>query len=103
ARVANERRMRLMRCRKHHVRQLIFILWRQGDAVGHRTYIRNVEKSMVRRAVLWREPGSIHAEDHGQVLQGGVVYDAIISALQKGGINSANGVKTHRCHAAGKQ
>src|SRR5439155_8766655 len=63
----------------------------------------NVEKSMVRRAVLWREPGSIHAEDHGQVLQGGVVYDAIISALQKGGINSANGVKTHRCHAAGEQ
>ena len=48
-----------------------------------------VEQPVVGGAVVRRKAGAVHAERDGQVLQGDVVDDLIVGALQEGRINGA--------------
>ena len=57
----------------------------------------------MRRAVLRRKAGAVHAENHRQILQRHIMHDAIVSALQERGVNGADGMETHRRHARGEQ
>ena len=71
--------------------------------VRHAAQVGDVEQAVVRRAVLRRKPGAVHAEDHRQILQADVVNDAVVGALEEGGIDRAHRVEAHRRHAGGEQ
>ncbi len=55
---------------------------------------------MMRRTVLRRKAGAIHAENHGQILKRGVVHDTVVRALEEGRIDGTDGMVAHRGHAA---
>ena len=61
--------MLLMRGGEHHVRQFILVLGRHGDEVRHAAQIGDVEQAVMRRAVVGRKAGAVHAENHRQILQ----------------------------------
>ncbi len=103
ARVTNEGGVFSVCAGEHHVHELVLVLRRHGDDVRHTAQIGNVEHTVVRRAVVGRQSGTIHAKNDRQVLQRSIVDDAIVSALKKSGINRADGMKSHRRHAAGEQ
>ena len=88
---------------EHHVRQLVLVLGRHGDDVRHTVQVGDVEQAVVRRAVVGRQPGAVHAEDDRQVLQRDVVDDHVVRALQEGGVDGADGAETHGRHPGGKQ
>ena len=53
-------------------------------------------------AIVGGQTGAVHAEYHRQVLEGDIVHDAIVSALQEGGVNGADRMEPHRGHARGR-
>ena len=65
--------------------------------------IADVEKAVVRRAVVGGEASPIHAEDHRQVLQADIVHDGIEGALQKRGIDGAERFETLCGQPGGEQ
>ena len=94
--------MLLVRGGEHHVDQFILVLRRHGDDVRHAAQIGDVEQAVMRRAVVGGKPGAVHAENHRQILQAHVVMNAIVGALEEGGINRADRVEAHRRHAGGE-
>ena len=101
--IADRGGMPLLSGGEEHVHQLILVLGRHQDHVGHAAEIRNIVKPMMRGPVVGRQPRAVHAENHRQILQCGVVDDAIIGALQERRVNRAHGVETHRREPAGEE
>ena len=56
----------------------------------------------MRGAVISGKAGAIHAERHRQILQSHIVDDAIVGALEEGGVNCDNRPEIHSGHAGGK-
>ena len=52
------------------------------------TQIRDVEDAVMGRAVVTHKSGAVHAENHGQVLQGHVMFNHVIGALQERAVDS---------------
>ena len=82
--VANEGWMRLVGGGEHHIHQLILVFGRHGDDVGHTTEVGDIEKAVVGGPVLGRETCAVHAKDHWQILERGIVQNAIEGSLEEG-------------------
>ena len=54
------------------------------------------------RAVIGRQTGAVHTENHRQILQSHIMDDAVISALQEGRVNRHHRPVIHGRHAGGK-
>ena len=54
------------------------------------------------RAVIGRQAGAVHTENHRQILQGHIMDDAIISALEEGRVDCHHRPVIHGRHAGGK-
>src|SRR6185436_4778261 len=96
ARITNAGGMLLIRGREHHIHEFVLVLGRHDDEVRHATQETDVEQPMMSRAIVGGETGAVHAKDYWQILEGNIVNDAIVSALQKGRVNGADRMKSHR-------
>ena len=60
--------------------------------VGQAAEIGDIESACMGRAVSADKSRPVHGETHRKVLQGNVMHDLIVSALQEGGIDSDEGL-----------
>ncbi len=79
-----------------HVHQLVLILGLHDGDIRNAAQVREIEETVVRGPVVVRKPGAIHAENDRQVLQGHVVDDLVVGALQEGRVDG-----DHRLDALG--
>ena len=54
------------------------------------------------RSIIGRQTGSVHAENHRQILQSHIVNDTVIGALKKGRVNRHHRPEIHSRHSGGK-
>ena len=87
---------------EHHVRQFVFVGRGHADDIGQAAQVGDIKQAVMRRAVVGRETSAVHTEDHGQILQADVVMDAIVGALQEGGVNGDNRAEAHGGHTSGE-
>ncbi len=73
--------------RGNHVNQFGFVGRGHDDEVGQAAQIGEIEGAGMRRAVGADEAGAIDGETDGQILDGDVVDDLIVAALQECRIN----------------
>ena len=81
ARIANRDGAVVMQRREKHVGQLVFVARVEMDHVGDTAQIADVEKTVMRRAVIAREAAAVHAKHHIEFLQADVVNDLVERAL----------------------
>ena len=86
-----------------HVHELVFIARLHVDDAGDATEVGDVEEAMVRGAVITAEAATVHAQAHGQVLDGHVMHDHVERALHEGGVDGEEGLQATGGEAAGKQ
>ena len=72
----------------------IFIRWCQHRHVGNATREGNVEIARVRCAVRSDQPGPIQGEDDRQVLDGDVVDQLVVGALQESRVDRHDGLQS---------
>ena len=99
ARIPNEDRAVMLQRRPEHVHQFVLVFRRHQRGVRNAAPVGDVEQAVVRRAVVGRQSGAVHAENHVEVLQRHVVEDAIVGALQERRVNRADRMVAHRRHA----
>ena len=103
ARVADEHGRSRAEGGVEHVGELVLVLGLHDRGVGHAAQVGDVEEPVVRRAVLGREPGSVHAEGHRQALQADVVDDHVVGPLQEGRVDGADRPQAARGEAGGEE
>ncbi len=84
--------------RRHHVHQLGFVGRRHQHEAGQAAEIGDVEGAGMRRPVGADEAGAVDGEAHRQPLDGDVVHDLVVGALQEGRID-----RRERLEAFGRQ
>ena len=98
----DERSVARQLCRVHHATQLSLVHRRGYGYVGHGAQGCNVERSMVCGAVFANQTSAVQTQHHGEVEQGGIVYDVVVSPLCERAVNVAEGLQTVFRHAAGE-
>mmetsp|Transcript_8762 Transcript_8762/g.22364 ORF Transcript_8762/g.22364 Transcript_8762/m.22364 type:complete len:662 (-) Transcript_8762:306-2291(-) len=88
---------------RNGVQQLRLVAWRHQNDIRQASHVRRVECSDVRRAVGADEPGTVHREAHGQVLQAHVVHNLVVATLQERRVNCAERLETLARQAGGKR
>jgi hypothetical protein len=73
------------------------------DHVRDAAQVADVEKAVVRRAVVAGEAAAIHAEHDVEILQADIVDDLVEGALEEGGINRAERLVALGRHAGGEE
>ena len=86
----------------HHVGEFVFVAGRHENHFRNAAQVSDVEEAVVGGAIVAGEPGAIHAEEDGELLQGDVVDDGIECALEKRGIDGADGTIAARGHSGGE-
>ena len=98
-RIANRARSRQLEGGLHHVGQFILVLGSHQHDLRNPAQVADVKQSMMRGAVVAREPGAIHAKQHRQLLQANVMHNGIEAPLQKCRVNGANRTESPGSHA----
>ena len=84
--------------RVHHSSELTFVHRRAQREVGNGTQSGNVEHAMMRRSVLAYKSGAVETEYNGEIKDGCIVYDIVISTLCEGTVYVAERHKSVLCH-----
>jgi hypothetical protein len=95
ARITDEHRAVKLLSRPKHVHEFVFVFRRHERGTGDATGVGDVEKTVVRRAVVGGETGAVHAENHVEILERDVVDDAVVGALKERGVDGADRVESH--------
>ena len=88
--------------RGDHVQQFKLVARRHHHHIGQGRKEPDVKRARVGRPIGPDQPGPVNRKANGQVLQGDVMDDLVIAALQKGGINRAEWFQARRGHSGGK-
>ena len=88
---------------EQHVGQFVFVLGNHVHQVRDAAQIADVEKAVVRRAVVGGKAAAIHAEDHRQILQADIVHDGVEGALQERGVDGAERLEALGGQPGGEQ
>ena len=83
--------------------KLVFVLRRHDDHVRKDAEIGQIERAVMRRAVLPHEAGSVQGEDHRKVLETDVVDDLVVSPLEKSGIDGHDRLQSARGETRGER
>src|SRR5678815_5316311 len=70
-----------------HLPAFLRVRGRHDDEVRHRAQVGVVERAVVGRAVAADQPAAIEREQHRQVLDGDVVDQLVVAALQESGVD----------------
>ena len=89
--------------RPEHVGELGLVLRLHVDDAGDGSQVADVEKAVVRGAVVAGEASAIHAEGDIEILQRDVVNDHVVGALHEGAVNRNEGFHSLRGEAAGEK
>ena len=81
-----------------HLPALIFIAGCTNDHIGNAAQIRQVEGALMRGPVLTHEARPINGQGDVEALQGHIVYQLIVAALQKGGVNGEHWLESIAGH-----
>ena len=81
----------MRQCAAQQSDQLGAVLGGRHRHVRHREHVRDVVQAHVRLAILADHARAVHAENHRQLLDGDVVDDAVVGALQERRINGDHG------------
>ena len=73
------------------------------DQAGNMAKKPDVKQAVVRRAIIAREPPTIHAQAHRQALQCHVMNDHVVGTLHEGRINGQKRAKSFGSETTGKQ
>src|SRR4030042_264547 len=85
---ADGRRMTIGERRFQHPLQLILVLGRHDDHMGHMTQVDDIVNPLVGGPIIRDDAGAVEGEDDGQVLERDIVVELVIGPLQDGGIDS---------------
>ena len=97
--ITNEDGAMILQRGPQHIDKLVLILGRHKDGPRYASRIGDVKHAMMGRAVISRQAGAIHGENHIQVLQRDVVNNAVVSTLKERGINCTDRSVPHGRHA----
>ena len=97
--VANRRRSLVLVGGVEHLPAFIFIGRCADHHVGYAAQEAQIEGAMVGRAVLPHQAGAVDGEGHIQVLQGHVVNELVVAALQEGGVDGDHRLQAVAGHA----
>ena len=89
--------------RPEHVDEFVFILRLHVDEVRDMPEIADIEKAVMRRAVVAAESRAIHAKRDVQVLERDVVNDHVVGALHEGRIDREERLQALGGQAAGEE
>mmetsp|Transcript_14658 Transcript_14658/g.48116 ORF Transcript_14658/g.48116 Transcript_14658/m.48116 type:complete len:586 (+) Transcript_14658:2658-4415(+) len=81
------------------VAELSLVRRRHNHHVRERREVSDVVRARVGRAVGAHEPGAVHREAHGDLLQAHVVRHLVVRALQKGAVDGGEGLEAFRRQA----
>ncbi len=70
-----------------HGLQIPGVAGRHDHHVRQRAQIRQIEHAMVRGPIRTGQPGAIHQEQDGQVLQGDFLEDLVVGSLEEGAVD----------------
>ena len=99
ARIADGGRARIMVARCQHLAAFVFVGRGHDDHVRDAAQKRHVVVARVRGAVGAHQAGAVQRERHVQVLQGHVVDQLVVGALQKGRVNGHDGFQAFASQA----
>jgi hypothetical protein len=68
----------------NHVAELGLVGRGHHHEIGQGAEVSQVEGTGMRGAVSSDQPGAVHGEAHWQILDGDIVDDLVVSALQEG-------------------
>ena len=102
--VAAPRAMRMGRafvlvCGVYEMLQLVLVHWRRNDCVGEASQVRNVERAVVRLAVLTDDASAVGNQFDRQILYADVVDNLVERPLQERGVDRDEGVEAVRRHS----
>ena len=98
ARVADRRGSVMEPRALQHLPALIFIAGCTNHHIGDAAQIRQVEGAMMRGPVLTHEARPINSQSDVEALQGHIMYELIVAALQKGGVNGEHRLESIAGH-----
>ena len=78
------------------------VLRRRDGEVRDRQQVRDVVQAHVRLAILPHEARAIHAQDDGERLQGDVVHEAVVRALEERGVDGDHWPQSARRQTRGE-
>ena len=87
----------------HHSSELAFVHRRAQREVGNGTQSGNVEHAMMRRSVLANKSGAVETEYNGEIKDGCIVYDIVVSTLCEGTVYVAERHQSVLCHTRCKR
>ena len=93
ARVADEAGAGELQAGVEHVDEFVLVFGLHDRGAGDAAEVSDVEETVMRGAIGGGEAGAVHAEGDGEVLQGDVVDDLVVGALEEGGVNRADGAE----------
>jgi len=99
ARVADGGRAGVLVGGVQHLAAFVFVGGRQDHHVGDGAQVGVVIGSGMGGAVLAHQPGAVDAEGDVQVLQGDIVHQLVVAALQESGINGHHRLQPLAGHA----
>ena len=86
----------------HHVLELSLARRRHDDEVGDQPQVGEVERAVVRGAVVADKSRPVEREDHGDVLQRDVLHEHVEGPLQEGRVDRHDGLHAGQRQARGK-
>mmetsp|Transcript_70767 Transcript_70767/g.207308 ORF Transcript_70767/g.207308 Transcript_70767/m.207308 type:complete len:414 (+) Transcript_70767:61-1302(+) len=85
-----------------HVHELRLVSRRADQHVGHARHEGQVEGPTVRGAVSTHKTSAVQHETHGQLLQRDIVDQLVVTSLEEGRVDRAEGLHAARGEARGK-
>ena len=86
-----------------HVHQHRLVARGHDDDVGDRAEVGDVERAVVGGAVVPDQPGAVHREGDVEALQGDVVDDLVVGALEEGRVDRADRLRPLKRQPRGEQ
>mmetsp|Transcript_14383 Transcript_14383/g.37312 ORF Transcript_14383/g.37312 Transcript_14383/m.37312 type:complete len:337 (-) Transcript_14383:730-1740(-) len=88
--------------RLHHVTQLHLVRRRTDHQARYAAQIREIEATVVRRAVVTHEAGAVEDHAHGELLDGDIVHHLVVCTLHERRVDGAERLEALDRHACGK-